>query len=85
MTVLTIRSNRKESDDIADNKIRHIIRSASERFNVGDVIHFQCYEKRKPVYHRGNILGYVVTMTQDSDSAPVEKGFQIVSFRRCEL
>lgn len=84
MTVLTIRSNRKESDDIADDKIRHIIRSADERFNVGDVIHFQCYERRKPVYHRGNIFGYMVTKTQDHNTAPVEKGFQIISFRRCE-
>lgn len=82
MVVRTIKTNEKEANHIADNKLRYIIRSADERFRVGEVFNFLCYKNGKPVPHRGNKFGYVITIIQDYHLAPIEKGYQIIGFRR---
>ena len=82
MTIRTIRSNRQESDHIADDKLRYVIRSSGEKYNVNDIIQFQCYEHCKPVYHRNNKYMYVITLTQDFRTVPIDTGAQLISFRR---
>lgn len=82
MTVRTLRSNKEESDAIVEDKLRFVIRSDKEFFKANDVIHFQCYEGKRPVHHANNKVGYVVTMIRDHMSAPIEKGYQIIGFRR---
>jgi len=82
MTVRTIRTSCEEAERIADGKQTFIFRSESDGYRVNDVFNFQCYKDGRPVTHRNNKYGYVVTMIQDHMTAPVERGFVLINFRR---
>lgn len=82
MVVRTIRTNYEESNRIAEDKQTCIFRNESEGYRVKDVFNFQCYKDGRPVNHRNNHYGYVVTMIQDHKLAPVEPGFVLINFRR---
>ena len=82
MVVRTIKTSYEESDRIADDKQTCIFRAAKDGYKVNDVFNFQCYKDGRPVTHRVNNHGYVVTMVQDHTIAPVEKGFVLINFRR---
>lgn len=81
MTVRTIKTTKAEADRIIENKVHHIFRSANERIRAGDVIQFLAYKDGKPVTHKINSKGYIVTIVQDSGLAPVQDGWQAVGFR----
>lgn len=82
MVVRTIRTSYEESNRIADDKQTCIFRDEKEGYRVNDVFNFQCYKDGRPVTHRNNNCGYVVTMIQDHKLAPVEPGFVLINFRR---
>ena len=82
MVVRTIRSNEQECDQIADGKLSFIIRSDRDHFQVNDIFNFLCYKNGKPVPHRNNKFGYIITVIKDHYNAPVEKGYQLIGFRR---
>lgn len=82
MVVRTIKTTYEESNRIADDKQTCIFRTEKEGYRVNDVFNFQCYKDGRPVTHRNNNYGYVVTMIQDHTLAPVEPGFVLVNFRR---
>ena len=84
MVVRTIKTTYEESNRIADDKQTCIFRNEKEGYRVNDVFNFQCYKDGKPVTHKNNKYGYVVTMVQDSRIAPIAKGFVLVNFRRLE-
>ena len=82
MTIRTIKTGCEEADRIADGKQTFIFRSANDGYRPNDVFNFQCYKDGRPVTHRNNHYGYVVTIVQDHTLAPIEPGFVLVNFRR---
>ena len=82
MVVRTIKTTYEESNRIADDKQTCIFRNENEGYRVNDVFNFQCYKEGRPVTHRNNHYGYVVTMVVDHTIAPIEEGFVLVNFRR---
>lgn len=84
MVVRTVKSNVQECDQIADGKLSFVIRSSKENYRVNEVFNFLCYKDGKPVPHRNNKYGYVITVIKDHFNAPVEEGYQIIGFRRIE-
>lgn len=81
MVVRTIRTNELESGHILNHHQRFILRSAKEKYKVGDVFHFQLYKNGKPVTHEINNKPYLITVIKDDRLLPLEKGFQLVGFR----
>lgn len=81
MVIRTIKANENEAKAIHAGDKRFILRSDKDVFNKGDVINFMVYRNEKPLLHRGENKSYVVTDTYDRGTAPLEKGFQLISFR----
>lgn len=81
MTIRTIKTNPREADAICGNTLSVIFRSDKEFIQPGDVIQFLCMKEQKPITHKINSKGYVVTKVYDAMTAPVVKGYQAVTFR----
>lgn len=81
MTVRTIKTNPREADAICGNTLSVIFRSEKEFMKPGDVIQFLCMKEKKPVTHKINSKGYVVTQVYNAMTAPIVKGYQAITFR----
>ena len=81
MTIRTVKTSEQESAEFHSGRKMFFIRSDKEVWNIGDIISFMVYKDRKPVLHHGEDRTYVVTGTYDRGTAPLETGYQIVSFR----
>lgn len=84
MVVRTIRTTYEESNRIADGLQTCIFRAEKDGYKPKDVFNFQCYKDGKPVAHKNNKYGYIVTMVQDWTTAPIAKDYVLVNFRRIE-
>lgn len=81
MVIRTIKVNESEAKTIHSGDKRFILRSDKDVFNKGDVINFMVYKNARPLMNRGESRSYVVTNTYDRGTAPLESGFQLISFR----
>lgn len=81
MTVRTIKTNLREAEAICSNTLSVIFRSEKEYVKPGDVIQFLCMKDQKPVTHKINSKGYIVTRVYDAMTAPIVKGYQAITFR----
>lgn len=82
MTVRTIKTNPTEAMLITEDKLSYIIRSDKMQIKETDVIKFQMYRNGKPVRSEIDKSAYVVTNVKDHMQTPIEKGLQIIAFRR---
>lgn len=82
MTIRTIKTNLTEADLIMKNKIGYIIRSDKEPFKENDVIQFMVMRDKKPIKNSIDNNSYVVTNVKDSMQTPIDRGLQIISFRK---
>ena len=83
MTIRTINTNMEEAEKILKDKVRFVFRSNREFIQEGDVIQFLVIKDKRPItMHKLNSLSFVVTDVRDDLTAPIEKGLQIIGFRR---
>ena len=82
MTVRTVKTNMEEAAKILNDKVRYIFRSDKDSIKEGDIIQFLCIKNMKPALHEINNKSFVVTDVRDCMNAPIDKGVQIIGFRR---
>ncbi len=83
MAIRTIKTSMEEAARILDDKVRFVFRSDRDFIKEGDVIQFLVIKDKRPVtMHRLNSKSFVVTDVRDRMNAPLEKGVQIIGFRR---
>lgn len=80
MTEYTIKTTRKEADQIENGIKAFVFRSDRKPYRVGDVVNFRVIEKMKPVRHTIENKAYIVTYA--SDDEPIADGFSIIGLRR---
>lgn len=77
-------TNDTEADQIYKGDKTYFIRSDKELYEKGYVIKFQNYRQMKPVYHPISRRKYVVSLVDNFQTAPVVRGFQLISVRESE-
>lgn len=81
MTFYTIKTSETEADQILKGDKRFIIRDRRSYFSKGDHITFLAVKDGKPISHKVGIKTYEVTDVYDHMSAPIEKGYKLISFK----
>lgn len=76
-----VKTNDKEADMFLTGEKSYFLRSDKERYEKGYIIWFQNIRNGNPVYHAVSKIKFEVTHIDNWVTAPITKGFQIVSVR----
>jgi hypothetical protein len=76
-----VRTNDAEASKILNGEKTYFVRSDKEVYKIGYAIRFQNYKQAKPVYHPISKVKYVVSNVDNFQTAPVERGYQLISVR----
>ena len=83
MTERIVKTNDKEANQILNGEKTYFIRSDKDLYQIGYIIRFQNMRLAKPVYHQIQRIKYEVTQVDNWQTAPLKKGYQLISVREC--
>lgn len=82
MTEYRIDTPRDEANEIENGLRAHIFRGNNMPYHVGDTIFFRVVDREKTIKHVIDKRKYIITTISEPNSAPINKGFVCIGFRR---
>lgn len=81
MTEYRIMTSDKEVADLYSGDKSYIIRGQRDAMKKGDIIKFQLVRDKREIYHQISRKTYEVTKVDDCYTAPIYKGWKLISIR----